>query len=336
MMFNMKKKVCIIVAGVVMSLVARDGMACASCGCSLNADWSTQGLSSHPGWSIDLRNDDLNQNQLRSGTGSISPYAASHSYNPTTSSLAEVEKYTKTQTVTATIDYNNGETWGVSMSVPYLNRSHQTLGTNSPDGLQVGVGAYDSQASGMGDIRLIGRYYGFFEQKNVGLQFGLKLPTGQTNQFANDGTTQVDPGLQLGTGTTDILFGAYYFGNLNDNWGYFGQVMFQTAITQAQYFGQTYQPGASVNLNAGIRYEGLSWISPTLQINTRVVNTDTGAAADLYSTGGTLVYLTPGFTMPVSDQVMLYANVQIPIYENLTGIQLAPSYIGSVGMKYSF
>ena len=51
-------------------------LACASCGCSLNADWGTQGLSTQAGWSLDLRYDYLNQNQLWSGTNKISPVVA--------------------------------------------------------------------------------------------------------------------------------------------------------------------------------------------------------------------------------------------------------------------
>ena len=46
--------------------------ACASCGCSLNSDWSAQGLASSGGWSADVRVDYLDQNQLRQGTGTIS------------------------------------------------------------------------------------------------------------------------------------------------------------------------------------------------------------------------------------------------------------------------
>ena len=47
--------------------------ACASCGCSINSDWSAQGLSPIAGWSADLRYDYLNQNKLWKGTSSISP-----------------------------------------------------------------------------------------------------------------------------------------------------------------------------------------------------------------------------------------------------------------------
>ena len=331
--------------GVLMAalLVSSSGvMACASCGCSLNSDWGTQGLSNQAGWSVDFRYDYLNQNQLRSGTGTISPRAAANASNPYTGGTpgsAEVEKFTKSQTITTTLDYNNGEAWGVSLVAPTINRQHSTLGlggTGSPLD-----GAYDSKASGVGDIKLIGRYYGFSEQKNVGIQLGLKLPTGKTNQVANDGSTAVDPGLQLGTGTTDIIVGAYFHNNWNDNWGYFGQVMYQRALdssnmANAANGGTSYRPGDSWNVNAGLRYEALDWIQPTLQINSRFVKKDGGDTGDQFATGGTLVYLTPGAIIPVGKSASIYSSVQLPIYQRVNGIQLTPSYIFSVGAKFNF
>ena len=311
-------------------------LACASCGCSLNADWGTQGLSTQPGWSLDLRYDYLNQNQLWSGTGKISPAVGVSAINTQTNSNAEVEKYTKSQTVTATIDYNNGESWGLSLLVPYLSRDHMTFGTDSPDGFTPGSKAYSSQTSGVGDIRLIGRYYGFSEQKNFGIQAGLKMPTGRTNQLANDGSTVVDPGLQLGTGTTDIILGVYYHNNWNDHWGYFGQALYQRALNYSNLAGGSYRPGDGLNANVGVRYENYEWVKPTLQINTRFVKTDSGDVADTYATGGTLVYLTPGAIFPVSDRTTIYSNIQIPIYQNVNGIQITPSFIFSVGARVSF
>ena len=55
--------------------------ACASCGCTLSSDWENIGFSSSSGFKIDLRYDYLNQNQLRSGTGTILGAAASQIVN---------------------------------------------------------------------------------------------------------------------------------------------------------------------------------------------------------------------------------------------------------------
>ena len=46
-------------------------LACASCACSLSSDWESQGLTSGPGWRLDLRHDYINQSELRSGSGKV-------------------------------------------------------------------------------------------------------------------------------------------------------------------------------------------------------------------------------------------------------------------------
>ena len=217
-----------------------------------------------------MRFDALNQDQLRTGTGPISSTAAAHTTRNANGDLAEVEKYTNNRYLTTTLDYNQEEAWGVSLAVPYIARSHSTLGTGSdgtnPDPAGAG-GNYDSSTSGVGDVRVTGRYYGLSENKNFGIQFGLKLATGRTNQMSSNGqSTFVDPGLQLGTGTTDAILGAYYFDNLNPDWDYFLQAQFQSALNSSTMNGQSYRPGDSLNLSGGVRYHGFDSFTPTLQV----------------------------------------------------------------------
>jgi hypothetical protein len=320
-------------------LPAGGAFACASCGCTLNSDWGSQGLASNAGWSLDLRYDVLNQDQLRTGTGSISAVEAATTTNTATGDPAEVEKFTNNRYLTATLDYNQGDSWGVSVVLPYISRSHSTLGVGGDGVNPDAASGYDSDASGVGDVRVVGRYYGLSANKNFGLQFGLKLPTGATKQTSTavDGSTiDVDPGLQLGTGTTDAIIGAYYFDNLNQNWDYFAQVQFQSALNSSNMAAGSYRPGDSVNLSGGFRYHGFEGFTPTVQVNGRNVNSDSGDAADTYATGGTLLYLTPGVDIPVSSSVSVYANLQVPIYQDVKGIQLTPASIFSIGARLSF
>lgn len=313
-------------------------LACASCGCSINSDFGVQGLSAGGGWSADFRYDYLYQNQLRMGTGKISPTAASMVTNSQTNGPAEVEQFTKNNYLTAAFDYNDGKSWGVSAIVPYVDRSHSTLGTGS-DGVTFDPanGAYGSSGSGLGDVRLLGRYFGFSEQKNFGIQFGIKLPTGNKNQVSNIGNPQpVDPGLQRGTGTTDLIFGAYYFANLDADWEYFTQAFLQAALDYSHMAAGSYQPGTSENLNVGLRYRGFENVIPALQVNVRHAGRDAGTAADTYATGGTLAYLTPGAIVQVTESAFAYVNVQLPVYQNVNGIQLAPKYVLSTGVRFSF
>ncbi len=326
------------------ALVAAGGLlpgfaiACASCGCSLSSDWETQGYSAAPGWKLDMRYDYLNQNQLRSGTGTISPAAASQIV--TKSGNQEVEQFTKNQYLTTTIDYANGQNWGVSLVLPYINRDHATLGTAS-DGVNPGAGggSYYSSTSSFGDLKVIGRYSGFTPNHDYGILFGLKLPTGDfklsgtSTDPANPGAlAPIDRGLQPGTGTTDVIVGAYHFDLLSQDWGYFAQAMYQRALD----YRNGYQPGDGLNVNFGVRYMSFANVTPQLQVNVRNVQHDRGANSDQVSTGGTLAYLSPGAIVSITKDVSAYGFVQVPVYQNVSGVQLAPRYIVTAGMRLVF
>ena len=45
--------------------------ACASCGCTLTADWLSQGLAAQPGTTVSLRYDYIPQTTLRTGTTTV-------------------------------------------------------------------------------------------------------------------------------------------------------------------------------------------------------------------------------------------------------------------------
>jgi hypothetical protein len=313
-----------------------DAMACASCGCTLSSDWESLQFSSTTGLKMDLRYDYLNQDQLRSGTKTISSAAASQITND--GNPQEVEKYTTNNYLTLGIDYSVNHDWGVNVQVPYIDRKHSTLGIGS-DGTFPADGAFDSHTRNLGDIRVVGRYQGFTPHCNFGILYGLKLPTGSYTQTGtstdpnNPGVSApIDRGLQPGTGTTDAILGAYYTDSLGQNWDYFTQALYQKALNSRN----DYKPGDGFNLNFGLRYAGITSFAPQLQFNYRYVRHDEGANADQVSTGGTLLYISPGITVPLGTQLSVFGFVQLPLYQDVNGVQLAPRYTASVGVHYSF
>ncbi|NVO00920.1 MAG: TonB-dependent receptor [Geobacteraceae bacterium] len=331
-------------AGLILSIAALAAllnssiaMACASCGCSLTTDWQNLEYTYKPGFKFDLRYDYLNQDQLRSGSSKISSAAASQVVN--NGNPQEVEKFTRNNYVTLAVDYSKTADWGINVQTPYIIRSHSTLGTAS-DGFTPGAdgGQYDSKTSALGDVKIIGRYQGFIRNQNLGLLLGMKLPTGSFNKTGNStdsgapGLVMIDRGLQPGTGTTDAIAGLYYNNAITPDWGYFATAMYQFALNSRN----GYKPGNSINASAGIRYSGFDIIAPQLQFNLRELKHDRGNNADTVSTGGTLLYISPGIIAAVSDAVSLYGFVQLPLYQDVNGVQLAPRIISSVGLRYSF
>ena len=275
-------------------------------------------MSGGPGLRFDLRYDYLNQNEVRNGTGKVGTWPVDGH---------EQEVFTENKYLTAIVDYSWNPNWGVNFQIPYIDRAHLT----NLDG--TGTGSSHSQS--LGDVKVVGRYMGLTEARNIGIQFGLKLPTGSYTENFSGGDvagTALDRGLQPGTGTTDVIVGAFNFGSLTQNWDYFAQVSAQLPTNSRD----DYKPGNSVNFNVGFKYLGLEKVVPELQVNARVSDKDSGVNASPDDSGGTTIYLSPGVTFPVNEKLKVYGFVQVPVYQNLNGFQLAPKYTLSVGTRFEF
>jgi hypothetical protein len=106
------------------------GLACSSCGCSLNSDWSTQGHTTEPGLRMDFRFDYFNQNQLRTGTGTVDRGTITF---PTD---REIQQTTVNRNYNLMLDYTVNKDWGVNVlnsvfrPVPYHHRRwrHRYIG----------------------------------------------------------------------------------------------------------------------------------------------------------------------------------------------------------------
>jgi hypothetical protein len=144
--------------------IPRPALACATCGCSLSTD-AAMGYSDIPGWRASLEFDFINQDQLRSGTSSISN-AQVAAINDAGGSQ-EVEKQTINRYITAGLSYRPNGDWNFNLLVPYIDRSHTTYGAAmnplTPD--KVSGASVDS----LGDIRFIASYQGFLPTHNLGL-----------------------------------------------------------------------------------------------------------------------------------------------------------------------
>jgi hypothetical protein len=298
--------------------------ACSSCGCTLNSDWSSQGYTTRSGINLDLRYDYFDQSQLRSGTGSVARDSIA------LPAEREVQQKTINHNVALGIDYSPAREWGLNLQVPYFDRPHTTV-------VEGETGVSESRSRGLGDIRVLGRYQGFAEDLSIGVQFGLKLPTGRIGDTFRSGPVAgeiVDRGLQLGTGTTDLLLGVYTVRALGANLAYFGNLLWQQPLNSREQF----KPGAGVNLTLGLRYTGVlpARLSPQLQINVRAEGRESGANADVENSGATLAYLSPGVGFRLSDQLDGFAFLQVPIYQRVNGLQIEPKLLGSVGFRYRF
>jgi len=319
--------------------------ACATCGCTINSD-AAMGYSAATGWRLNLEYTFIDQDELRSGTGTASPAAVVN--NPSNPSLGggEIEKQTINRYYTLGVSYRPNADWSVNLLVPYVSRSHWTYGQQqapytpaetAPDQIS------GARVSNLGDVKLIGNYQGLLPTHNLGVQLGVKLPTGQYGTAANfyngpNAGTPLDASLQAGTGSADLIVGAYYYRAVSQDFDAFANVQFQSAIAEKQnQSGNDYRPGNTATLSFGVRYEANpKWI-PQLQVNLSHKSADQGALADTTTdTAGTVAYLSPGLTVHIVHKLHLYTVFQLPVYSNLDGYQLFPHWTATMGVSYAF
>jgi hypothetical protein len=224
-------------------------------------------------------------------------------------------------------DYSPNVNWGINLQLPYFDRYHTTI---APGDTEIST----SHTESIGDVRVVGRYLGLTADHSLGVQLGLKLPTGSfDNTFISgpEAGQPLDRGLQPGTGTTDLLVGAFTFGAISRDWDYFVQGILQQPLNSRDGF----KPGTGFNLNTGVRYLGIERITPSLQINARIEAREQGVNADVDNSGATLVYLSPGVNFQITNKFHAYLFAQVPIYQRVNGWQLEPRSTFTVGIYYT-
>lgn len=294
--------------------------ACASCGCTLTSDWLSQGLAAQPGTSFLLRYDYIPQTVLRSGTSRVDR-AATDLPND-----REIELTTYNHQVTAQIDHQFANDWGVNIQLPFIVRPHRTVAEDTIDP------SY-SRTRGAGDLRIVGRWAGLSTPGSItGLEAGLVLPTGKFRQTFRNGPAageEVDRGLQPGTGTVQVVAGIYHFGRLSSEMNYLVQLSGQTALDHRA----DYKPGAFSQASAALEYAGWRGVTPQLQFNARVTARDSGRASERPNSGGEQLNVAPGASFDVTRRVSGFGFVELPVYTRVNGYQLVPKAKLSVGLQ---
>ncbi|HEX3857632.1 MAG TPA: hypothetical protein VHY30_10085 [Verrucomicrobiae bacterium] len=235
------------------------------------------------------------------------------------------DKKLESDFITLGLQYMFSSSWGVQAELPYTFRNF----TGTDEGGNVASHDWSS----LGDIRVQGIYTGFFADQSAGVTFGLKLPTGS---FTED-TDLVDRDTQIGSGSTDILLGGFYRGNLDrdQKWDWFAQ----SQLDVPTLIQDEYRPGVELDTAAGVDYKGFSLgkvrISPLAQAIFSYRSSDSGDAADPDNTGYERILLSPGIEFHIHP-VKIYADAEFPVFQNMTGDQLVAPVLFKVSASYMF
>ena len=301
--------------------------AAASCGsafCMINTNWSVQGQSTEPGARLDLRFEYIDQNQLRAGTkkAGIGEFPRDHD-----------EIQTINRNWFGTFDYAFNHDWGVSAALPVVNRFHHHL-QNEEDGSQT---PETWNFTEVGDARVLGRRQWHAESAGAerldyfGLNFGLKLPTGKTDVQNSDGE-RAERTLQPGTGTTDLLIGGYYSRVLGSGSSWFADLLVQTPLNSHDDF----KPGTRTSVDLGYRKNLGDKLGLMLQLNFLHKARDSGSDAEPEDSGGKFLFLGPGLSYMLTQSLQAYGFVQLPLYQNVNGVQLTADWAVTAGLSLRF
>lgn len=230
----------------------------------------------------------------------------------------------------------------ISATVPFVSRSHDHIATSDGQFEQWNFGA-------AGDASLQGRYRVFRSDRPTHDSFwvsgGLKFATGARHERGTNGEEAEVP-LQPGSGSTDFVIGAAYEGGFVRETPLLGFLGNATAIpwfasvsyrrNGAGTFG--YRRGDELQANLGSEYPLSQRLRVVGQINARQLSRDhvgeTGENPAL--TGGTFVYASPGLRLELPRRLSAYGFVQLPVYQNVNGVQLTARINFLAGIQQRF
>lgn len=311
--------------GIAMTILATAASAsCGSAFCTLMTDRFAQGTGdAHLGWSADLRVESVSQTQLRSGTHNIDA-------SQVTGEDA-IERRTKNLNLVTTLGYGIDANWSLSVRIPVVRRDHQHDLIDEATGLASTPEQW--RFTKLGDVQVLARRQ--FLSDDVSTSFalfgGLKLPTGST-QVINAEGIRAERALQPGTGTTDAVFGFAARHALGGSDAMLGQISLSTALNTREEF----RPGRRVEASVGWSHAVSPVLGTVLQLNALHRAHDSGAQAEPSNSGSTTVSLSPGVTIGVGHSATIYAYVQVPVYQKVSGIQLVPRSSFAAGWTNDF
>jgi hypothetical protein len=286
-------------------------LAC-SCGCGVFDVGTDSMFPEGPGVMAFAEYDVLNQNENWHG-------------NSRAPSGDNEDKRIQTGFMSAGVRYMFDPSWGITLVVPYWDRHFRTTDEDTGD-------PTTHTHSAFGDARIVGVYSGFAADGSTGVTFGVKLPTGDDDYHG------FDPDTEIGSGSTDLLLGAYHRGSLDTNgsWAWLVDAQLQQPVAHKN----SYRPGAELDGAVGVSYRG--WlifgsdrVAPLVQLKGVYRDNDGGRQGDPDNSGYTRVVLSPGLQLD-TGKITVHMDAGIPLYTHTEGNQLVAPALWKLNVGYRF
>lgn len=190
--------------------------------------------------------------------------------------------------------------------------------------------------SGLGDIKLIGRYRVMSQKKkdplNLAIGLGVEMPTGTTDEEDDAGNC---PGyLQTGWGSWNPIFELGGHKVMGRHWvsTYFMYKM----STEGERGDDDFEGADVFKYNAAYIYALTNWLDMGVELNGEVKSKCKLEGETQQNTGGHMVFITPEVHFKLYKGIHLDVGVPITVYRDLNGEQLAEDYrvVTKLAMKF--
>ena len=183
-------------------------------------------------------------------------------------------------------------------------------------------------SSGFGDLLLLGQYRILEnDTADVSINFGVKLPTGETHEKDNDGV-RFETELQSGSGSWDFLLGVAV-SKKSGSFGYHANILYNktTEGSQSTEIGNalsynaaiTYRVGGNHALHDHSHDNKIEW-DFMLELNGEKRNKNKISGHSEEHTGGNAIFLSPGIRASLG-QFGGFMSFGMPVVENQNGKQ---------------
>lgn len=200
------------------------------------------------------------------------------------------------------------------------------------------------QTSGIGDgVALLKYSFNNIIGKNslVALGLGAKIPFGSSTETNAQGII-LNADLQPGSNAWDVIYFLSASKNLNfrPSLTIASRIIYRSTGTNPTYFGnQTYRFGNEIQafLSFTDQFSVLkTLISPSISFKYRDADLDKIDGFDLDNTGGNWVFLIPNVSVDITPNLLFLTRAELPIYSNVDGTQLTPTYRLMAGVLLKF
>jgi hypothetical protein len=262
--------------------------------------------------------------------GMFYDYNNLNTLNKGTESLNDDSRLRITHSVLLNLGYNITDNFSVEGLFTWVNQRRNIT--------QFGNSNLD-ETSGIGDAIVLGRYRIVNKPDyEITIGGGGKIPIGATDNKNDRGIT-LNADLQPGSNAFDVIFISSFSKKFKfrPSLNFSTRVTYRTTGTNDEYLGSSdYKFGNEFQTYVTFSDQFLLFkqvISPSISFKYRDVGRDKINGTEITSTGGNWVFLIPDFSIYISPKILFSTRVEIPLYANVKGTQLTPTYRINTGIS---